>query len=331
MRELMRVAGLLVYSFPISTADTILSSLDETEPPRAGHPDNLRTYGVMTFLRTWLALSRPSGLPAVWSNCLAGWWLGGGGNTGRLPFLFGGATFLYLGGAFLNDAFDAAFDQDHRRVRPIPSGAIALETVSGCGLTLLGIGALCLLWAGKVTGGLGLALACCIVCYNAVHRVLTLSPALLGICRFFLYVIGASTAASGVTGWSIWCGLALAMYVTGAGWLTRPETIAGPARYWPLVPLAAPVVLAQIMDDNSYRMPGLLLSAVLLLWTARSLRPSLWSADKEISLTTAGLAAGIVFVDLLATVNAPREISLIFLLLFGAALLLQRPARHRAV
>jgi len=285
----------------------------------------------MTFLRTWLALSRPGGLPTVWSNCLAGWWLGGGGNTERLPFLFGGATLLYFGGAFLNDAFDAAFDQDHRRVRPIPSGAIGLETVSACGLVSLGIGALCLLWVGTVSGGLGLALACCIVCYNAIHRVLTLSPALLGICRFFLYVIGASTAASGVTGWSIWCGLALAMYITGAGWVARPETISGPGRYWPLAPLAAPILLAQIMDDNGYRQAGLLLSAVLALWTVRSLRPSLWSAEKDIPRTVAGLAAGIIFVDLLAVANAPREISVIFLLLFGAALLLQRPTPRRAV
>jgi len=297
----------------------------------------------MTFLRTWLTLCRPSGLPTVWSNCLAGWWLAGGGNAGRLPLLFGGATMLYLGGAFLNDAFDAAYDHDHRRVRPIPSGRIRLETVLWCGLALLGIGALCLLWLGTVTGGLGLGLVVFIVSYNALHRVLTFSAALLGICRFFLYAIAASTAASGVNGWSIWCGLALATYVAGTGWITRPETVAGPARYWPLVLLAAPVILAQIMDDNDFRQPALLLSAVLLLWVLRSVRPTLWSADNDalagakllpspsIVLTAADLTAGIVLVDLLATTNPPKGIAFIFLMLFGAALLFQRPSRQRAV
>ena len=39
-------------------------------------------------LRALLALSRVSHLPTVWSNCLAGWWLGGGGNFAKLPLLF---------------------------------------------------------------------------------------------------------------------------------------------------------------------------------------------------------------------------------------------------
>jgi 4-hydroxybenzoate polyprenyltransferase len=68
----------------------------------------------MPALRTWLILGRVSNLPTVWSNCLAGWWLGGGGNFLKLPFLFIGVSLLYLGGMFLNDAFDEAFDQQHR-------------------------------------------------------------------------------------------------------------------------------------------------------------------------------------------------------------------------
>ena len=45
--------------------------------------------------RAWLVLSRGSNLPTVWSNCLAGWWLGGGwlGDPragGRLAALLAG-------------------------------------------------------------------------------------------------------------------------------------------------------------------------------------------------------------------------------------------------
>ena len=72
----------------------------------------------MTFVRALLALGRVSNLPTIWSNCLAGWWLGGGGNDRELPFLLAGSTFLYLGGAFLNDAFDAEFDRQHRPAGP---------------------------------------------------------------------------------------------------------------------------------------------------------------------------------------------------------------------
>jgi len=279
----------------------------------------------MAFLRTWLALMRPAALPTIWSNCLAGWWLGGAGNGDGLPFLLCGATLLYLGGTFLNDAFDAKFDQKHRRAHAVPSGAVGLQTVWTCGFASLALGAFCLFCLSTTTGGLGLALALCIVAYDAIHRVLLLSPALLGMCRWLLYLIGASAAAWGVTGSAVWCGLALAVYVVGAHWVTRPGTIVSPARYWPLVPMAAPILLALFMDDGEYRPPGLLLSAVLGLWTARALRPSLWSQERDLKRTVAGLMAGIVLVDLLAVADAPRELSLVVLLLFGAALLVQPP------
>ena len=65
-------------------------------------------------LRTLLVLGRVSNLPTVWSNCLAGWWLGGAGNFGKLPFLFLGMSLLYTGGMYLNDAFDEEFDRLRR-------------------------------------------------------------------------------------------------------------------------------------------------------------------------------------------------------------------------
>ena len=73
-------------------------------------------------LRALLVLSRVSHLPTVWSNCLAGWWLGGGGNFAKLPLLFLGVSALYTGGMFLNDAFDADFDRQRRnnvQYRPV--------------------------------------------------------------------------------------------------------------------------------------------------------------------------------------------------------------------
>ena len=150
---------------------------------------------MMGFLCTWRALLRPAALPTIWSNCLAGWWLGGAGNQEGLPFLFAGATLLYEGGAVLNDAFDARFDKKHRRERPIPSGAIGLQTVWNCGLAFLALGAVALFWLGTTTGCLGLALVLCIIGYDAIHRVLPLSTTLLGVCRLLLYLAAASMAA----------------------------------------------------------------------------------------------------------------------------------------
>jgi len=274
----------------------------------------------MSLPRSCLTLSRLAGLLTVWSNCLAGWWLGGGGHPRKLPFLFAGATLLYVGGTFLTDAFDARLD---RQPRSAPA-ATALAA-QGWGLALLALGAAGLFWLGKLPGGFGVAVMSSIILCHLLRRRAVSLVLLPGVCRFFLYLLAASTATNGVTGWALWCGLALAVYVAGVNGVPYRQNIAGPARHWPILLLLVPMLLALIMDDGGCREAGLLLAAVLALWTARCLRPALWSPEKDVAGSVAGLRAGIVFVDLLAAVEAPREISFVFLLLFGATRLLQRP------
>src|SRR5476649_222894 len=92
-------------------------------------PSRSMNQNLARQLRTLLILGRMSNLPTVWSNCLAGWWLSDGGNFWKLPLLLVGVSALYTGGMFLNDAFDADFDQQRRVSRPIPSGQISVETV----------------------------------------------------------------------------------------------------------------------------------------------------------------------------------------------------------
>src|SRR5438093_7148770 len=135
------------------------------------------------YWRTLLILGRASNLPTVWSNCLAGWLLGGGGELKRLEMLCAGSTFLYLGGMYLNDAFDAQFDQQHRAERPIPSGAIRAASVWAWGFCwlVLGIGDLSLL--GKTTAVLAALLAASILVYDAVHKIFAFSPVLMAACR----------------------------------------------------------------------------------------------------------------------------------------------------
>jgi 4-hydroxybenzoate polyprenyltransferase len=274
-------------------------------------------------LRAFLALSRLAGLPAVWSNCLAGWLLSGAGPSARLPLLFAGATFLYLGAAFLNDALDAKYDRQFRRARPIPSGAASPAAVLGWALAWLLLGEVCLFALGKAAGGLGLALALCAVLYNATHRLITFSPLFLGLCRFLLYVTAGTAAAKGLGGWSIWCGMALALYVVGARCLPRPENILGHLDYWPVLLLAAPVLLALLMDAGDYRLPGLELSAVLVLWVLYCLRRAFWPIERDFARAASGLMAGIVLVDWLAVVE-PRALGFVFIALFGATWLLDR-------
>ena len=278
----------------------------------------------MASLRTLLVLGRTSNLPTVWSNCLAGWWLGGAGNLYKLPALFGGATFLYLGGMFLNDAFDEQFDAQYRRERPIPSGAISVEAVWKIGLGLLAAGLVLLFIEGLITGFLGLILVGCILVYDAIHKVFLLSPILMAGCRFFLYLVAASTAQHGVTGWAVWCGFALAAYIVGLSFLARKESTRNEPALWPCLLLAIPIALALFMNADGYRRNALLLSGVLLLWTVKSLRYAFRAAERNIGRAISGLLAGIVLVDLLAAADVPHVLAWVFIALFLLALLFQR-------
>jgi len=276
-------------------------------------------------VRALLALSRVSHLPTVWSNCLAGWWLGGGGNFAKLPLLFLGVSALYTGGMFLNDAFDADFDRQRRAERPIPSGAISLPAVWRWGLAWLGLGALCLTAVGKTTGLLTLALLLCIIIYDATHKVVTASPWLMGLCRFWVYVIAGSAGAAGVNGGPVWCGVAMALYVAGRGYLAQHESSRGRVPYWPLALLAAPIVFAMLMNSAEFRIPAMWLSLVLVLWIALWVRTIFQAGEANVGHIVSGLLAGIVFVDWLAVAPlCPRWLSLAFLILLGATLSLQR-------
>ncbi len=280
---------------------------------------------LLANVRALLILGRVSNLPTVWSNCLAGWFLAGAGNAGDLPWLFVGATSLYVGGMFLNDAFDVGFDRQHRQTRPIPSGAISSQAVWIWGFAWLIGGVACLSQIGWRTGGLGLGLAMNILIYDATHKRISFAPVLMGGCRFLLYLVAAATAGKGVTSLAVWFGLALGGYIVGLSYLARRESGSGAGAYmriWPLMLLAGPVGAAVAL--HGFREGPLLLSAVLLLWMIRCLRYTFQSLERNISRTVSGLLAGIVLVDWLAASDAPREMGFVFIGLFLTALLLQR-------
>ena len=276
-------------------------------------------------LRTLLVLGRVSNLPTVWSNCLAGWWLAGGGNFWKLPFLLLGASALYTGGMFLNDAFDAEFDQQRRASRPIPSGKIPLATVWRFGWGWLALGACCLCFLGKVAAVLALVLVLCILSYNAAHKVVTASPWLMGACRFWVYVIAGTAGGGGLVGWPVWCGAALAFYVAGLSYLARRETSRGPVPHWPLLLLVTPLVLALLMNQGHALKPAWLAAAIFSFWTARCVRTVFQRGGINVGRIVSGLLAGIILVDWLAIApQCPPWLGGTLLFLFGATLLLQR-------
>jgi hypothetical protein len=274
--------------------------------------------------RTLLVLGRVSNLPTVWSDCLAAWCLGGSGEWAALVCVSLSASLLYVGGMFLNDAFDATFDHNHRRTRPIPSGAISEREVWQWGflwlalglLGVVGLGLTVLLWAA--------ALCVCILLYNAVHKWAPIAPVLMGMCRLGVYLMAASAAQRGVSGEVIWKGLALAAYIVGLSCLARKESSRVRINFWPSLLLATPVVFAGLIDNGPSWMPAVVYSLVVAAWSTWALSRSLGQAEPNVGYTVSRLLAGIVLVDLLAVASSSEPWIACFAVWFALALLLQR-------
>ena len=278
---------------------------------------------LLAELRTFLILGRVAHLPTVWSNCLAGWLLSGGGHPAVPLVLCAGASCFYLGGMSLNDACDAGYDRIHRRERPIPSGEIELPTVLLMSVGWFLIGLLLLVSLGKAAAMFSVLLLGNIILFNLFHRIIPLSPVLLACCRFLLYLIAGAAATDGLSGLTIWSGLVLGAYVTGVSYLLRKESAPAVLRHWICALLAVPVVLAIEVNGPGYRWAATLLSLILLVWILWSLRYTYGVAHRNIGHTVAGLWAGVVLVDLLAVAGS-SYLSLMFMLWFAATLLFQR-------
>jgi 4-hydroxybenzoate polyprenyltransferase len=284
------------------------------------HPANTTSF------RTLITLGRVSGLPTVWSNCFAGWWLGGGGTFGKLPFLLLGVSALYLGGMFLNDAFDADSDRQRRKERPVPSGKISEALVWKTSFYLLATGMLLTLVCGRLPAFATAMLIATILLYDFSHKIFTASPWLLGACRFWVYIIAAATGADGLDGWVVFGGVALAVYATGAEYLRRRKTARSPQTVWPVLLLLLPAVVALIINTGDYFRDAACLSAVLLLWLARCLRAFVFGREINPPWLAANLMAGIALVDWLAVGPVLPRLTgaIVFLSLFGLTKLLQK-------
>jgi 4-hydroxybenzoate polyprenyltransferase len=261
----------------------------------------------------------------VWSNCLAGWILGGEGGWNGLFLLILGGTCLYTGGMYLNDAFDAEFDRQHRPERPIPSGAITLGEVWGFGVGWMVLGTVFLAICGPITFFLTVLLLASILTYDIVHKAVAFSPFIMALCRFFLFLVASSVGDEGVAGLAIWSSFALAFYIVGLSYVAKSESTRGALRYWPCWLMAAPILLAWLVNEGDYKQRSLVLCAIVAVWVFRNLRFTFWSPEKNIGRTVSGLLAGIVLVDMLAVAGGRSPVEgLVFLVLFAAALVFQR-------
>ena len=152
-------------------------------------------------------------------------------------------TLFYVGGMYLNDAFDREIDARERPSRPIPAGAISPTAVFVAGFAMVGCGVVLMSLHGLAPGLAGLALAAAIVAYDAKHKGNPLSPLVMGLCRALVYV-GAALVAAGTAAAAVLVGaLALFAHVVGLTYAAKQESLDRIDRLWPLAVLVLPLAV----------------------------------------------------------------------------------------
>jgi 4-hydroxybenzoate polyprenyltransferase len=281
----------------------------------------------MTF-SVALRLGRVSNLPTVWTNMLAAIVLVGGNviDTRTIPITIALSLF-YIGGMFLNDAFDAEIDAKERPERPIPAGEISQSSVFrwGFGMLAVGIGLLLLSGLGFPDGtgywpalsGVGLAGA--IVLYNRHHKGNPSSPLIMGLCRVFVYLTaGLCFVVSLPASLLIGAGLLLA-YLIGLTYVAKQENLGRVENLWPLLFLGAPIAFGL---DQAMNLQTLWpFWGVFTLWVLVALYFVKRRGPGDIPRAVVSLIAGICLLDAMLIANS-GEVMLAGLAIVGFVLTL---------
>ena len=247
----------------------------------------------MTF-QTFLKLGRVSNLPTVWTNAVAGAVLAGNPSLPTILVVGIALTLFYTGGMWLNDAFDAEIDAQERKNRPIPMGEIAVGTVFVAGYAMLAAGILIAFSFGVIAGLAGIALAAAVVLYDWLHKRTVLSPVIMGVTRFFCYILAALAVAK-ITGPVVFGALGLAAYIVGLTYAAKQEAYDRLDRAWPLVVLVIPLIYALTQANGNT--PALVIWAGLVVVVLIALRLLFRRNRGDVPKAVVTMIAGISLYD----------------------------------
>ncbi len=279
----------------------------------------------MTRARLYLRLGRVSNLPTVWTNALVGMLL----VTARIDAAAGVAmaatmSLFYVGGMFLNDAFDRKIDARERPDRPIPAGLIGAAEVFSVGFALLAAGEIALAVEGGIRAALaGLALAAVIVLYNVWHKKNPLSPLVMGLCRVLVY-FGAAYGVGGEPDFTLTLGAGVLLsYLMGLTYVAKQENLAEFKNLWPLLLLLAPFALAAHALTQNLVAPAIFVG--FLAWVGFCISLLRTKGPGRIPRAVVSLIAGISLNDglFLATSGHPN-VGVVAVAGYAATLFLQR-------
>ncbi len=280
-------------------------------------------------LRDAFTLGRVSNLPTVWTNVLAGIALAGAVPDARTVWVMAALTLFYVGGMYLNDAFDAEIDAHERPERPIPSGRVSRSTVSVAGGAMLFAGVVVLYLTAQRAGTgawaavAGLALAGAILLYDWHHKANPLSPVVMGACRMLVYLCAASAFVAPPPAPVLVGAVILLCYLVGLTYVAKQENLGRIENLWPLAFLAVPVLYGAAVAGASA--PGWIALLAFTGWMLFALHLVRRRGPGDIPRAVVSLIAGICLLDavLLVSSGAPGYAALAGAG-FALTLLLQR-------
>ena len=268
-------------------------------------------------------------LPTVWTNCLAGTLLAGGGFD---PIAFAPAvvatSMFYVAGMFLNRALDRDFDSKYRPERPIHSGEVTSRNVFTIGFGLMGMGTVLLhlpsmFLGGRIHGEVvvwSLLLGLLIVYYNYRQKSDSLGPPIMALCRVMVYFIAAALASSAFQTPVLVGAALLAAYRIGLTYVAKQKNLERIRLSWPLLFLAAPFIY-HLRELPILGLAGLVWVA-FLGWVLFSMSFLYSRRGKDIPRTVITLIAGIPLLDALAIASIGAESGIVAAAVVGFLLTL---------
>lgn len=245
---------------------------------------------------TALRLGRVSNVPTVWTNVFAGVGLAGAGlGAGATATICIAVSLLYIGGMFLNDAFDAEVDAVERPERPIPAGLVTRREVLAYAAVMFALGVVLAFTTGTLAGVGAITATALIVLYDWVHKRTWLAPGLMAACRVAVYWTAGLAVVTPRFEMIAWGGAVLFAYVLGLTYAAARENTHAVVRIVPLLGLIAPgLATAPYLVD---RTSGLLALILFVGWTAWCVRLVRSRQPTSIRRGIGGLIAGIALVD----------------------------------
>ena len=310
-------------------------------------------------IKTFLVLGRLSNLPSIWTNIVAATLVaqasitelnakliintqtvltGADKLSTSAPLNQSGLiwfcvilclSLMYIGGMFLNDAFDVQWDKKNKHSRPIVKGDISTATVSVIGSLLVGLPVLMLAYlyfylhldsSLSLDNSYGmlyiLSLALSIVLYNVFHKKYKHCSLLMGACRAGVY-LQAALLLSDINLHLVLAAIAILLYITGLTYLAQTEHHNKLSSYWPLFFLLASLLLVCYLGYNSIYF-WIFLSG-FIVWIGSKIRLYLFNQTMNVKACIGALLAAIPLLDglLLASINAvfPSLVCVLFFLI----------------